>query len=113
MTSPYGELDEHKLTKLEKLEQNKKLSNNFQAYMNTAKLFFGNAYLSIPNTFIHTGFIGGLILFVFIGIINCYTMILNLVVADRYPRIPSYSELSKKVFGKKGKMVVDISIWIM
>lgn len=81
--------------------------------MNTSKLFFGNAYLSIPNTFASTGWLGGLILFVLIGPINGYTMLLNLKVADRHPGVPSYSELSKKVFGKVGKTIVDISIWIM
>lgn len=81
--------------------------------MNTAKLFFGNAYLTIPNTFKFTGWLGGLLLFVSIGCINCYTMILNLRVADLYPNIPSYSELSRRVFGKTGKVIVDVSIWIM
>jgi len=34
-------------------------------------------------------------------------------VADRYPHIGSYSQLSKHVFGRVGKVVVDVSIWIM
>jgi hypothetical protein len=43
--------------------------------MNTAKLFFGNAYLSIPNTFMFAGVIGGIMMFSLVGALNCYTMI--------------------------------------
>ena len=81
--------------------------------MTTAKLFFGNAYLSIPNTFSFAGIIGGLIMFPLVGALNCYTMLQILKVADHYPGIGSYSQLSLKVFGRKGKIVVDVSIWIM
>jgi len=81
--------------------------------MNTAKLFFGNAYLSIPKTFSYSGIIGGIVMFTVVGMINCYTMLQNLRVADRHPRIGSYSKLSSVVFGKLGKWIVDISIWIM
>jgi amino acid permease len=81
--------------------------------MNTAKLFFGNAYLSIPNTFMFAGLFGGIFMFSFVGMINCYTMLQILMVAERYPKVGSYSQLSLKVFGKKGKIIVDISIWIM
>ena len=81
--------------------------------MNTAKLFFGNAYLSIPNTFMFAGVIGGMLMFGLVGLLNCYTMILNLRVADKYPKIGTYSKLSLKVMGKKGKFIVDICIWIM
>jgi len=49
-------------------------SSNFQAYINTAKLFFGNAYLSIPNTFSYSGIVGGILMFSVVGAINCYTM---------------------------------------
>ena len=80
--------------------------------MNTAKLFFGNAYLSIPNTFMFAGVIGGILMFSLVGALNCYTMIQILKTADKYPKIGSYSQLSLKVFGKKGKIVVVISIWI-
>lgn len=59
------------------------------------------------------GIVGGILMFSLVGALNCYTMIQILHVADRYPLIGSYSQLSLKVFGKKGKIVVDISIWIM
>ena len=79
--------------------------------MNTVKLVFGNAYLSLPNTFMQTGWLGGIVLLSIVGALN--TMYLNLVVADRHRKIPSYSQLSLRVFGKRGKLVVDVSIWLM
>ena len=33
--------------------------------------------------------------------------------AERYPRLHSYSQIGAKVFGKWGKLSVDIPIWIM
>lgn len=57
------------------IDEKERKSTNFQAFMNTAKLFFGNAYLSIPNTFMFAGLIGGLLMFSLVGILNCYTMI--------------------------------------
>ena len=95
------------------LEEKERQSSNFQSFMNTVKLFFGNAYLSIPNTFVFAGLIGGILMFSLVGALNCYTMIQILKVAERHPSIGSYSQMSLKVFGKKGKIVVDVSIWIM
>jgi hypothetical protein len=42
--------------------------------MNSAKLAYGNAYLSIPNVFSYTGWLGGIILFCVVGSLNIYTM---------------------------------------
>ena len=81
--------------------------------MNMVKLYFGNAYMSIPNTFSYTGFIGGVMLFSVVGAINCYTMLLILYISDRHKGVPSYSEMGKRILGQKGKILVDISIWIM
>ena len=81
--------------------------------MNSAKLAYGNAYLSIPNVFSKTGWLGGIILFSVVGILNIYTMMQNLLVAERHPRLHSYSEIGGKVFGKWGKVAVDVPIWIM
>lgn len=60
----------------------KKLSTPFQSWMTTAKLCFGNAYLSVPNVFTFTGWLGGSVLFGTIGLINIYTMHQNLHVAE-------------------------------
>ena len=81
--------------------------------MLSVKLCYGNAYLSIPNVFSKTGWLGGILLFCSVGLLNIYTMMLNLHVASRHPRLHSYSEIGGKVFGKWGKLGVDIAIWIM
>ena len=81
--------------------------------MNSAKLCYGSAYLSIPSVFAKTGWLGGIILFSIVGLLNIYTMMQNLLVAERHPRLHSYSEIGGKVFGKWGKVAVDTAIWIM
>ena len=58
----------------EVVEVVQKRSSDFQSFMNSAKLCYGNAYLSIPNVFSKTGWLGGIILFTFIGLLNIYTM---------------------------------------
>ena len=58
--------------------ENKKLSSPIQSWFTTAKLIFGNAYLSIPNVFTFTGWLGGIFLFSSIGALNIYTMHQNL-----------------------------------
>ena len=90
----------------------RKKSSNFQSWMNSAKLCFGNAYLSIPNVFSKTGWLGGIALFVVIGILNIYTMVIQIKIAERHPKLHSYSEIGCKIFGKRGKLAVDIPIWI-
>ena len=98
---------------MENEANDRRRSSDFQSFMNSCKLAYGNAYLSIPNVFSKTGWLGGLILFSIVGILNIYTMMQNLVVAERHPRLHSYSEIGGKVFGKWGKIAVDVPIWIM
>ena len=106
-------------TKIEKAllsesnEAPKKLSSPFQSWMTTAKLCFGNGYLSVPNVFTFTGWLGGFVLFGTIGSLNIYTMHQNLHVAERYPGIHSYSEMVFNVYGKWGKRSVDVCIYIV
>ena len=57
----------------EEVESRRK-SSDFQSWMNSAKLAYGNAYLSIPNVFSKTGWLGGLILFSIVGVLNIYPM---------------------------------------
>jgi amino acid permease len=52
-------------------------------------------------------------LFCMVGGLNIYTMILNLKVAERHPKTHSYSEIGNRILGIRGKIMVDISIWIM
>ena len=81
--------------------------------MNTTKMFIGTGYLSIPNIYASSGWLGGMIMIIIVGALNCITMLQMLKVADLHPKVPSYSELSRVVLGKRGKIIVDISIWIM
>ena len=93
--------------------ENRKQSSDFQSFVNSCKLVFGNAYLTIPHVFSLTGWLGGLSLFGVVGSLNLYTMLQNLDLHDRYPQTHSYSEIGAKVLGPKGKLLVDISIWMM
>ena len=101
------------MTPMTKRAETRKQSSDLQSFMNSAKLCYGNAYLSIPNVFSKTGWLGGLVLFLSIGLLNIYTMMQNLIVAEKYPRLHSYSEIGMQVFGKWGKLAVDVPIWIM
>ena len=67
----------------------------------------------MPNVLSKTGWLGGICLFSGTGLLNIYTMMQNLLVAERHPNLHSYSEIGGKVFGKWGKIAVDIPIWIM
>ena len=68
--------------------------------------------MSIPNVFSLTGWAGGLLLFSSVVSLNIYTMQINLDVAARHPKVKSYSELTNKLMGLKGKILVDAAIWI-
>ncbi len=49
-------------------------STAFQSYMNSIKIFLGNVYLTMPNVFSKTGWLGGILLYSGICVINTYTM---------------------------------------
>jgi len=66
-------------------------STFFQSYMNTFKLVFGLTFLSLPKTFSRTGWLGGIVLLSMVGALNVLTMYINLIVAERHNKIPSYS----------------------
>lgn len=80
--------------------------------MVSVKLFFGLSYLSLPNTFSQCGVLGGIVLFSTVIMINAITMLQILKVASEYEGIKSYSDLGEKIFGRKGKVVVDICILV-
>jgi amino acid permease len=66
----------------------------------------------VPNVFSLTGWAGGIVLFCGVTTLNIYTMQLNLDVAARHPKIRSYSEMTSKLMGLKGKIVCDAAIWV-
>jgi amino acid permease len=94
------------------------LSSNFQCFLNTAKLFMGGLFLSMPMIFSRTGWLGGVILYSVIGLLNTYTMRVVLRVAqrvseDRGTRVKSLSDLAYKIYGAKVKLWVDICLFIV
>ena len=89
------------------------ISSELQSFTNSCKLFFGNAYLSIPNTFNEVGWLSGMLMFTILAAINWYTMYLQVLCSERHRKIPSYSELARRIMGRKTKLIVDICIWIM
>lgn len=90
--------------------------------MNSIKIFLGNVYLTIPAVFKETGVIGGMILYITVAILNTYTMSLILHLAQKVSRtrnsggeistVKSYSDLGKRLQGPKGKVLVDIALFI-
>ena len=90
--------------------------------MNSIKIFLGNVYLTIPNVFSKTGFIGGLFLYSIVAVLNTYTMNLILHVAEMVSKrrlitgecrvVKSYSDLGARLWGPRGKIIVDIALFI-
>lgn len=90
--------------------------------MNSVKIFLGNVYLTIPAVFNKTGLIGGIILYCSIALLNTYTMGLIIKVGlgvskrrdtnGEFSTVKSYSELSFRMWGKIGKLLTDIALFI-
>eukprot|EP00347_Sterkiella_histriomuscorum_P019860 403340031 len=93
-------------------EDQSKKASDIQCLLVSMKLFFGLSYLSIPNSFLLGGVIGGSFVLTFVVTLNYITMRQCLAVAAQYPHAKSYSELAFAVFGKNGKVMIDICICI-
>ncbi len=83
-----------------------------QLFFVTVKLFFGISYLSMPNTFAQCGLIGGILLFTIVITINGITMLQIIKVSEAFENVLSYSDLGERVFGKRGRVIVDICILV-
>ena len=91
--------------------------------MNSIKVFLGNIYLTIPNVFTFTGWMGGITLYTLVAALNTYTMITILEVAAIFSNRPnekgsktevkSYVDLSERIHGNKGKIAVMIFMFIV
>ena len=81
-----------------------KYSTNFQTFLNCVKMFLGNTFLTIPAVFKATGWLGGLILYVFIGILNTYSMaiIVDLVRDLSKKKLPNGEYKNVKSFSDLG-----------
>jgi len=91
--------------------------------VNSVKIFLGNVYLTIPAVFSKTGIVGGIVLYCLVALLNTYTMTQILEVADIYSRkegkdgkrseVKSYTDLSQRVHGKVGKVIVIFFMFIV
>ena len=78
--------------------------------MNCLKIFIGQAWLAGPFVFSRAGYLGGCFLFGIVALVNGYTMMLNLKLAEKNPLCHSYSEIARKLVGPYGKVIVDINL---
>lgn len=84
-------------------------SNAFQSYMNSIKIFLGNVYLTMPNVFSKTGWLGGILLYSIICVLNTYTMRQIIEVGTVYSnrknangittQVKSYTDLATRIHG--------------
>ena len=78
--------------------------------MNTLKAMYGPAWLAFPYVFAKAGYIGGLVLGILVGAVNCYSMLILSSVLDQHPTCHSYSELSFQIKGRRFKILTDVFI---
>jgi len=73
------------------------------------KVFLGIGILATPQTFQAVGLIGGFLGLCLIGVMNAYTMRLQIEAKIKLNKvINSYSDLGEVALGKKWKICVDI-----
>jgi amino acid permease len=75
------------------------------------KVFIGIGILATPYSIRKVGVVGGAISIIICGLLNIYTMQLQIIVKEKVKvSVTSYSDLAFAVFGPIGKVVVDICI---
>jgi len=73
------------------------------------KVFLGIGILATPSTFKHIGVIGGIFGLITIGVMNGYTMKLQVDAKIKLNKIVhSYSDLGELALGNNGRILVDI-----
>lgn len=92
---------------------------------NIFKCFVGIGLLALPSAFHHVrmgninliplqiGIIGGAIGIILIGVINYFTMMMQVKCKVKYESsfVETYSDLAYVIFGKWGKFTVDVSLY--
>lgn len=97
----------------ENLTETGKDASVLQTYFNLFKCFIGIGILATPSAIKQVGVIGGAMGILICGIINMYTMKLQILCKEKLGNhITSYSELGFAVFGHKGKAFIDFCILI-
>ena len=82
-----------------------------QTYFNTFKSFIGIGILATPESFSEIGIVGGVIGVIMIGLLNYYTM--NMQVAlkqNKFTDVKNYSEMGYAIMGHPGKFLVDLCL---
>lgn len=80
-------------------------------------------FLTIPNVFSKTGWLGGILLYTIVASLNTYTMTNILEVASVYSKKPnekghfrevkSYTDLAERIQGNMGKLLCIIFMFIV
>ena len=80
----------------------------FQTCFNMLKIFLGIGILATPETFKKIGIVGGVLGLIIIGLLNGYTMMLQIYAKIKLNKqVVSYSDLGEKVLGVSGRRIVD------
>lgn len=83
----------------------------FATAFSMLKVFLGIGILATPQTFQKIGLIGGIVGLICIGIMNAYTMRLQIEAKVKLNKvIKSYSDLGMQALGSKWKILVDVFV---
>lgn len=79
-----------------------------QTLFNSIAILLGIGMLSEPLAFAYAGWVGGTVLIVFMGFLNCYTakILAGIILED--PRLRSYADIGRKAFGPKSTALTTI-----
>jgi len=84
-----------------------------QTYFNMFKCFIGIGILATPAAIKNVGVIGGAGAILFCGVINLYTMKMQIACKNKVgSHITSYSELGFAIFGPTGKAFINFCITV-
>ncbi|KAG2368254.1 transmembrane amino acid transporter protein-domain-containing protein [Suillus spraguei] len=79
-----------------------------QTLFNSIAILMGMGLLSEPLAFAYAGWIGGTVLIVFMGFVNCYTAKILAGIISVDPRLRSYADIGRKAFGPKSTALTTI-----
>ena len=87
---------------------------SFQTAFNMLKVFIGIGILATPASFRLIGILGGIVGMVLVGVLNVYTMKLQIASKLKFGNksINNYSELGAAALGDGGKRFVDVCIMV-
>ncbi|KAG8986496.1 hypothetical protein FRB94_014061 [Tulasnella sp. JGI-2019a] len=79
-----------------------------QTLFNTIAILLGIGMLSCPLGFAYAGWVGGTLLMIFFGFLNCYTanILARIIVAN--PRLRTYADIGQAAFGLRANLATSI-----